>query len=80
MGLDHHVENLLDVGLWNAFVEEVAHGVHEDPPRTTPAQRLLELVLDQSEIEAVLKRMAGHSSKPFREGFGIAVLAPWAYL
>ena len=40
--LSDYLEDLLDELEWNVVVEEVAHRVHEDEPRSTPTTRHVE--------------------------------------
>ena len=50
--ITHDVKDLLDELDWDAGVEQVAHGVHEDEARLAPAVRNPERVGVQGEREA----------------------------
>src|SRR5690606_24059856 len=71
----HRVEDLVDEGVRNCLMEEVAHRVHEDHPATLPADRLVQALWSQGQVEARLKRVARHTAKPLREAFRVAVVA-----
>jgi len=59
----HRVENLVDEGDRHCFMEKVAHRVHEDHPATLPADRLVQSLWSQGQVEARLKRVAQHTAK-----------------
>jgi hypothetical protein len=74
-GFDHNFAYLGDVGIWDGWMEQIAHRIDEDFPGTLPSQRFLHFVLNKSKVEALFIRMSGHTSESFRECRGIAMLA-----
>ena len=62
-----------DVLVGNVLVEEVAHRVDEDHPRPPPAERLLEPLGPEPEVEALLVGVARHAAEPLGERLGVAV-------
>ena len=61
-------------------MEEIAHGIHEDHARRAPAQRQIEPLGTQREIETGGKGMARGAAKSFRKAFGVAVVTAGADL
>ena len=76
----HHLEDLVDVVVGHVLVEEVAHGVDEDGARLRPAERLVEALGAQLQLEAALVGVAGDAAEALGEGFGVAVGAAGADL
>jgi hypothetical protein len=62
----------------DAFVKKIAHRIDEDHSRRLPFQRLGKFLWDKAKVESLLEGMAGDATKPFGEGFGVAVRATWA--
>ena len=75
IGRFHRVEDLIEEVRWYFLVEEVAYGVHEDPSRPFPRERLQEPLRAKREIEPVLKRMAGCPSKSLGKAGCVTVVA-----
>ena len=80
VGSSHDVADASDEIGRDVFVEQVAHRVDEDLPRPFPVQRLLQLLGHESEIEALFKRVSGHTAKALSEDLRIAELAAGAHL
>jgi hypothetical protein len=59
-------------------VEEIAHRVNEDEPRSPPALRLLHALGAKREIEAGLEGVAGDAAKTLREALGVAAITAGA--
>lgn len=76
----HNVADARDIARRNFLVKEIAHRVDEDLPWALPAERLLQLFGHQSQIEALFKRMPGHTSEALREQLGIAEFAARTHL
>jgi hypothetical protein len=62
----HGVEYLIEVFPWYSFMEKIAHGVHENLARARPAERLIETLWSQCEVEARNERMASYSPEALR--------------
>ena len=86
MALGQHLERVLsaraitsntsrDELVRDVLVEQVAHRVHEDHPRPAPAQRLLEPLGPQPQVEALLVGVARHAAPALGERLGVAVRA-----
>ena len=80
VGLLHDAADGEDIVKRHVLVEEVAHGVDEDPARLGPEEGLGQLVGDEAEVEALLVGMAGHAAKALGEGLGVAMGAAGADL
>src|SRR5579872_896965 len=78
--LIHHVEYLPDVLDWNAFVEEIAHAVHENALWLLDVQRFFQLLRDEPEVGTLFKRMRRNTAEALRKSLGVTVFAPWADL
>lgn len=76
-GGPHHFAYVRDELGRHGLVKEVAHGVDEYEPRSSPRKRLQQRVLNQPDIEALFKGMTGDPSEPFRESFGVTVRTAW---
>ena len=76
----HRIEDAIDKILGNVLMEKVAHGIHEDHARRSPAERLLQSLWTQSQIEASLEWMTRSTTKSFGEALGIAVITSGADL
>src|SRR6266436_958604 len=76
----HRIEDAIDKILGNVLMEKVAHGIHEDHAGRAPAERLLQPLRTQSQIEASLEWMTRSTTKSFREALSIAVIASGADL
>lgn len=78
VGAGHDVEDAVEVGVVDVGVEQVAGGVHEHAPRTSPPQWLVEAFGSQGHGEPVgVGRGAGEA---VRDGLGVAVVAAGADL
>ena len=71
---------MFDVTVRHAVVEQVAHRVDENLLGPGPADRVPDLLLHETEVEAKLERMIWDSAKSFGKGFGVAVRATGADL
>jgi hypothetical protein len=80
VGTLHDLTNTRDELGWNVLVEEVAHRIDEYLSRSSPVQRLFELLGNKPEIKSVLEGMARHATEAFRERLGVTELAPRAHL
>src|SRR5262245_60628737 len=69
----HYSANSNNVGVGDAFVEQVAHRVDEDDPWCSPFQWLCQFLRNYSQIESLFERMPRYSTKSFCEGLRIAV-------
>ena len=76
----HSVEHLIDESLWYPLMEKIAHGVHENLARLSPAQRLVEALRPQSQVEAAAEGMTGYPSETLRQALGVAIVASRADL
>src|ERR1700684_1604514 len=76
VGLSHDLEDPLDIGVRNALVEEVAHRVDEDHPRTRPLQWLLQPLRPELELKALLVGVSRDAPPALGECLGVAVRAP----
>ena len=76
VGFFHGVEYAVDEWRRNVLVEQVAHGIDEDLPRSFPCQRLFHSFRAQCQIEALLVWVPRHPSEPFRETLSVAIGAP----
>jgi hypothetical protein len=56
-------------------MEQIAHRIDEDHLRLAPEKRLTHPFGAELKVEAIFKRVASYSSKPFRETLGIAIIA-----
>ena len=56
-------------------MEEIAHGVDEDPPRLSPRSGLIDFVAVYREVEAVFVAGISHCLQPVGHGLRIAELA-----
>src|SRR5215469_15668069 len=56
-------------------MEEITHGVHEHSSRGAPAQRLVQLFRNQSQIEALLVWVSLYTTEAFGESLRVAVFA-----
>lgn len=74
----HDIKNLHDEGLGSMDMEQVAHGVHENHLRLFPAERQIDRVRVDSQLEAVAVVGRAHGMKPAGHSFGIAVPASGA--
>jgi hypothetical protein len=63
-----------------SFVEEIAHGVHEDHLGISPPKRLRKLLRNHPEVETLLERMTLNTSEALGESLGIAMLTTGADL
>src|SRR5580704_10656728 len=75
VGLLHRLKDLVNEGTRHLFVEQVAHRVHEDHPRTRPLQWLVQSLGPEGEIEPSRKRMTWDPPKSLGEACSIAVVA-----
>jgi len=71
----HHVEHLGDVLIGDVLVEEVAHRVDEHDARAAPAQRHLQALRPQAQVEALLVGVARHTAPALGERLGVAMRA-----
>lgn len=71
----HRVTHRRDVRRRHTFVEQVAHRVDEDFPRPTPRQRLLQFVIDQTQVEPLLERVSGDCAETLSDRFRVTELA-----
>ena len=78
VGLDHHPDNILDIGVGNSGLEQIAHAVDKYLALTRPCERLRQFLGHQAQIEPLPIRMARHAPKALGEGLGIAMLAAGA--
>jgi hypothetical protein len=80
VGPSHNIADTCDVVGWHVLVKEVTHRVDEDLPRPSPVQRLLQLFGHESQVEALFKRVFGHTSEALGEELRIAEFAARAHL
>jgi hypothetical protein len=80
VGADHRVEHTLDEFKRHARMEEIAHRVDEDQPRSFPLKRLIQTLRAKLKIKPALIWMARDATEPFCECLGIAVGTPRANL
>lgn len=73
VGLQHHGSDRCNIGVRNALVKQIAHGIHEDHARRSPAQGFIQLLGDEPKVEPLLERMTGDAAKAFCERFGVTV-------
>ena len=71
----HGVAHRRDVLRRHTFVEQVAHRVDEDLPRSTPRERLLQLVVDHTQVEPVFERVFRDAAEALSERFRVTELA-----
>ena len=71
----HGVAHRRDVLRRHTFVEQVAHRVDEDLPRSTPRERLLQLVVDHTQVEPVFERVSRDPAEALSERFRVTELA-----
>src|SRR6266849_5864624 len=76
----YRVEYLIYEFVRHTLVEKVAHGIHENLARAAPAQRQIETLRPQREVEAGAERMTGYATETFGEAFRITVVASRADL
>ena len=69
----HHPYDVLDVGVWNSLMEEVAHRIDKDHPRSLPPKRLYKFFGYEPKVKALLIRVPGHPPETLCEGFGVTV-------
>src|SRR5688572_3159144 len=58
-------------------MEEIAHGIHENPPGSTPFEGLCELVRPQRQIETPLERVVASAAEAFSDTLCVAMIAAW---
>jgi hypothetical protein len=75
VGIDHDMNDVVDVVIRHVFLEEVAHAVYEDLPWGRPLERLVQFLGDEAQVEPLLIGMAWYATKAFSEGLGVAMLA-----
>jgi hypothetical protein len=75
MGLSHDLEDLLEVGVRNTLVEEVAHRVDEDHSRPRPLQWLLQPLRPELQREALLVGVSRDPAPALGERLRVAVRA-----
>ena len=80
VGVSHDPADRCDVRGRDGFVEQVAHGVDENPAGAPPRQRLVELLRHQAEVETLLERMSGDPAEAFGECLRVTVCAAGADL
>jgi len=73
VSLPHGAEDGLHEGKWDVLVEQIAHRVDEDQPRTFPCKRYVQALRPELQVETLLVRMIRYTAKPLRERLGIAV-------
>ena len=76
---DHDADYVLDVGIRNIRLKEVAHAVDEDSAGTGPFERLRQLFGNKTKIKTLLIRMTLYATEPLGECLRIAVLTTGAY-
>jgi hypothetical protein len=69
-----------DVLVSYAFVEEVAHRVHEDAAGLLPVRWVVQFLRHEAQVEALLKGVPRHTPETLRERASIAMLAAGANL
>src|ERR1039457_2567269 len=79
-GYSHYRNDQGQVRQRHFFVEQVAHGIHENRPRATPPKRFHQFLRNEPKIEPMLKGMTFDAPKSLRESFGVAELATRADL
>ena len=76
----HRVEDAPDEGAGNLLVEQIAHRVDEHAARLPPAERLLESLGPEPQVEALLVGVGLHTPEPLCDPFRVAVVAARADL
>lgn len=74
----HDICDLSDVIVWNGFMKQVAHGVHEDSSWRPPGKGDIKLIRNEPEVETLLEGVSLHSAKAFGKCLSVAVCAPSA--
>jgi hypothetical protein len=76
----HRGEHALDKRLGHVLVKEIAHAVHENPPRPSPPKRQLEQVGMLRKGKRARVTGIAHRLQSASEAFRVTVLAPGADL
>ena len=76
----HRIKYSRDELLRNFLVEEITHRVYEDHARRTPAERLLDPLRPERQVETTFERMSGCPPEPLRETLCVAVVTSGADL
>ena len=72
----HDPEDRLDEFVGNGFVEQVAHGVHENKPGRPPREGLFQNRLVDGDLEAISVFFKAHGLEPSCHSLGVTMLAP----
>jgi len=75
VGAPHDVERFDDEFHRHVFVEQIAHGIHENGLGLLPFQRQFQRVLVQGEVKAVGIIRLAHGFEAQRHPLGVAMLA-----
>src|SRR5438128_2448683 len=71
----HHPDYILDVGIRNLRLKEVAHAVDKNGARPRPFERLGNLFGNEAKVETLLVGVPFNAAKSLGERLGIAVFA-----
>src|ERR1700735_5645117 len=75
----HYREDLLDVVDRDDFMEEIAHRIDEDAPRTLPSERQFQHLWLQGDFETIVVVWLAHGFESLRKPLRITMLAARAY-
>lgn len=71
----HRIEHAPNEFAWNLLVKQIAHRIHENHARGTPAERLLQTLGSKCEVKAGFERMSGRPAKTLGKTFSVAMIA-----
>ena len=54
-------------------MKKIAHGIHKDPARSTPPQRLTQAVITELKIKPSFVRMTDNTPESFGKALSIAI-------
>ena len=71
----HDTEDLVYELPWDLLVKKIAHGIHEDPARSTPPQRLAQTAITELKVKPSFVRMTDNTPESFGKALSIAIVA-----
>jgi hypothetical protein len=75
VGINHNLNNILNVSVRDLGLKKIAHAVNENGTRTGPIEWLGKLFGNQPKIKALLVRVPRNAAKSLSKHFGVAVFA-----
>src|SRR5207245_4715693 len=75
VGRGHYPNDILDIGIWDLGLKEIAHTVHKDRSRPRPLERFGKLFWDKAEVKPLFVRMSFYAAEALGKGLRVTMFA-----